>query len=109
MKTILRKILFGDTPVSEYCTVTVDGDIREKVCLKSGSTRLDISGIHWLLCLKPIVFGIWFREGSGSKPPQMASSCEMHFTDGAKTSETVADVKLFVRDCIQTPEGTLVL
>jgi hypothetical protein len=109
MKAVLRRILFGDTPVSEYCTVTVDGDIREKVYLTIGSARLDISGIHWLLCLNPIVFGIWFKDGSEFIPPVKDSSCEMHFTDGAKTSASVADIKLFVRHQIQTTEGTLVL
>lgn len=109
MKELLRKILFGDIPVSEYCTVTVDGEIREKVYLTSGPTSLDVSGIHWLLCLNPIVFGIWFREDSGTIPPGKNSYCEMQFTDGAATNKSVAVVKLVVRDIIQSADGTLVL
>ena len=109
MKKLLRKILFGDMTVSEYCTVTVDGDIREKVYFITGSTSLDISGIHWLLCLNPIVFGIWYKAGSEAIPPVKNSSCEMQFTDGAPDPETVAVLKLVVRDIIISPDGTLLL
>ena len=109
MKEILRKILFGDTPVSEYCTVTLDGEIREKVYFNAGTSSMDISGIHWLLCLNPIVFGIWFRENSGAIPPQKNTPCEIQFADGAAEIKSVAVQKLVVSDSIQAGDGTLVL
>ena len=109
MKELLRKILFGDLIVSEYCTVTVGGEIREKVYLNAGSSAMDISGIHWLLCLNPIVFGIWFRENSDTIPLPKNSNCDIKFTDGAAGIESVAVLKLVVRDAIQAADGTLVL
>jgi len=109
MKKLLRKILFGNIPVSEYCTVTVDGEIKEKVFLVTGSISLDISGVHWLLCLNPIVFGIWFKDNAQSLPLEENNICEMHFTDGAARPETVAVLKLVVRDRLKESDGTLVL
>ena len=35
MKGILRKLLFGNMPVREYSTVTIAGDIKETVFLKT--------------------------------------------------------------------------
>ncbi len=109
MKKFLRKIVFGDIPVSEYCTVTVDGEIREKVYLNVGPVSLDVSGVHWLLCLNPIVFGIWFRNHSETAFRGKGSNCELQFTDGAAPSESVAEVQLFVRDIIQASDGAFVL
>ena len=109
MKKLLRKILFGEIPVSEYCTVTVEGEIRERVYLTAGMLSMDISGIHWLLCLNPIVFGVWFRENSGIIPPGRSSFCEIQFTDGARANKSVAVVKLVVRDIIHATDGSLVL
>ena len=109
MKKLLRKILFGDIPVSEYCTVTVGGEIKEKVFLVTGSISLDISAIHWLLCLNPIVFGIWIRDSTETRSLEKNNTCEIHFTDGAAVRETVAVLKLVVRDRLEEPDGTLVL
>ena len=109
MKEQLRKILFGDIPVREYCTVTVDGDIREKVFLFMGLKPLDVSAIHWLLCLNPIVFGVWFKAEGEVLPAQENDPCELHFMDQAVEGKTVAILKMRVRDRIQAPEGTLVL
>jgi hypothetical protein len=109
MKKLIRKILFGDIPVSEYCTVTVAGEIKEKVFLVTGSISLDISSVHWLLCLNPIVFGMWFKDIAETLPLEKDNTCEIHFTDGAAARETVAVLKLVVRDSLKEPDGTLVL
>ena len=58
MKSLFRKILFGDTEIREYSTVTIAGEIKEHVFLKSGKFTIDISKTHWVLCLEPIVFGL---------------------------------------------------
>jgi flavin reductase (DIM6/NTAB) family NADH-FMN oxidoreductase RutF len=109
MKKIIRKILFGETPVSEYCTVTVEGEIREKVYFNFGQSSLDVSAIHWLLCLNPLVFGIWFGESAESGPPGKNSLGELRFVDDASKGKTVALAKVVVRDSIQAIDGTLVL
>jgi len=61
MKKLIRKILFGSTPVCEYATVTVE-NITEKVILKTETALIDISQTQWLLCLQPIVIGIWLNN-----------------------------------------------
>ena len=62
MKKLIRNILFGAEPVSEYCTVTTGPEINERVFLRLGNRDIDVSQRHWLLCLDPIVFGIWFEK-----------------------------------------------
>jgi flavin reductase (DIM6/NTAB) family NADH-FMN oxidoreductase RutF len=109
MKKILRKILFGNIPVTEYCTVTVDGVIREKVYLLVGPDTADVSGTHWLLCLNPIVFGVWFEKLPKFISTEKNSLSALNFTDGAKVSKTIAELKMVVRDLIQAPDGTLLL
>jgi hypothetical protein len=109
MKSLIRRIVFGDTPVSEYCTVTVKGDIREKVYFTAGLSSWDVSSMHWLLCLNPIVFGIWWPETSLSSPPEKNSLCELRFADREATGKTVALAVAFVRDTLRAADGTLVL
>jgi hypothetical protein len=71
-------MLFGTATIREYSTVTADGGIRESVFLQRGRhaiespdqyatdplfvTVLDVSHCHFLLCLDPIVFGIWLEK-----------------------------------------------
>src|SRR5258707_5619088 len=63
MKSRIRKMLMGDTVFSEYAKITVPDDIQEKVYLGMAGQRVDISGNHWLLCIEPIVFGVWVASG----------------------------------------------
>jgi hypothetical protein len=109
MKGLIRNILFGDTPVSEYCTITVEGEIREKVYFITEKDSRDVSQMHWLLCLNPIVFGIWYNRSKGLIPPGKDSFCELRFTDGSDKSQTLALADLVVRDSIEAADGKLVL
>jgi hypothetical protein len=63
MKSFLRKILLGDTEITEYSTVTIEGEIKERVFFEAGQFMADVSLNHWVLCLEPIVFGVWFEKG----------------------------------------------
>jgi len=111
MKSLIRKILIGNTPVSEYSTITVPGDITEKVFLKKGNTQLDISGSHWLLCLKPVVFGIWFSEKNDAVLPdkERGARYKMYFNDAEKNARTVAVLELSFLNKIEEPDGILLL
>ncbi|MBN9384520.1 MAG: hypothetical protein J0H74_27450 [Chitinophagaceae bacterium] len=59
MKRLIRKILMGDTMFSEYSRVRFTGEAEELVWLESGEKKIDVSLSHWLLCIKPLVFGVW--------------------------------------------------
>ena len=69
MKSLFRKILFGDTEIKEYSTVTIAGEIKENVFLETGKFTIDISKIHWVLCLEPIVFGVWLKKDGHTIDP----------------------------------------
>lgn len=115
MKKLLRRILLGNVEVSEYSTVTVAGDISERVFLESGKFTIDISTIHWLLCLEPIVFGVWFRKEDHLIAVNEKAGFSMYFSDSpvddfkmAKRN-SVAIIKLNYFDKIDEANGTLYL
>lgn len=62
MSGLISKILAGNIPVREYSTVSLNGAIRERVYLLKGGQCMDISGTQWLLCLDPVVFGVWIEN-----------------------------------------------
>ena len=64
MKTFIRKWLLGDTVFSAYVNVTFPDHPQQKVWLRAGKEIIDISGAHWLLCIEPIVFGVWISNQS---------------------------------------------
>jgi hypothetical protein len=113
MKSLVRRILFGNSPITEYSTVTVDGEIKEKVLLKTESENIDISANHYVLCLEPIVFGIWmeklpekFKPASG-KRFQISIGGPTNQNELDKNPATLISVDWF--DNIEEEDGTLVL
>jgi hypothetical protein len=109
MKKIIRRFLLGDTPVSEYSTVTVQGDIIERVYLETSGKRVDISKTHWLLCLQPVVFGIWFAKEEDIISLDENALFRMYFRDSDEKAEDVAIIELNYLNKIVEPEGTLLL
>ena len=109
MKKLFRDILFGDIPVTEYSTITVKGEILERVYLETGSTRIDISLTHWLLCLNPVVFGIWFPKEKNSYSRDTSLTYRMYFEDSDKDPEVVAVLHLNYFNKIEESDGTLLL
>jgi hypothetical protein len=109
MKRLIRKILLGDTPVSEYSTVTVKDEIIERVYLEVGDIKKDISNTHWLLCLSPIVFGVWFTKKEDTLFTGNELSRKMYFKDSDPSGMDVAvlELKLFAK--IEEEDGTLIL
>jgi hypothetical protein len=109
MKKIIRRILLGDIPVSEYSTVTVQGDIIERVYLETGGRRMDISKTHWLLCLNPVVFGIWFAKEEDIISLDENASFRMYFRDSIEKADDVAIIELDFFNKIEEQDGTLIL
>ena len=109
MKKFIRNIFFGKLPVSEYSTVTTNQSIFEKVFLDSGQNVLDVSVTHWLLCLDPIVFGIWFEKNIGLVYQKDRTAYTLRFMDEAVNANAVAILKLTYFNQIEDQEGTLLL
>lgn len=62
MKNLLKRLIFGDAVITEYSTVTVAEEIKEKVILLYDQTTLDVTTNHCILCLEPVVFGFWIED-----------------------------------------------
>ena len=115
MKNIIRKILFGDSVIREYSTVTVSDGIREKVYLKTGELLIDISETHWVLCLEPIVIGIWVENKDQVSALDKKTDYTIYFRDSDGGNEkniqknTVAVLDLDFFDKITESKGSLFL
>jgi len=77
MKSLIRKFLMGDTAFSPYSKITAADQLREKVYLELPDRLLDVSGSHWILCIEPLVFGVWIGEAVGP-----VDECRLYFCDG---------------------------
>ena len=51
MKKLIRKMLMGDSSFTEYARVTMPDEIAEKIYLDTGSTIIEVSTTHFLLCI----------------------------------------------------------
>jgi hypothetical protein len=112
MKNIFRRIFFGDVVITEYSTITIEGDIREAVYLKSGNQTLDISSTHWLLCLDPIVFGVWVDKKENIQLVNREKKYKIYFDDSSdvrRKNNHVAILHLDLFDRIEEKQGSLFL
>ena len=78
MNSLFKKILTGNIPVREYSTVSMNGAIRERVYLWKDKHRIDISENHWLLCLDPVIFGVWMGNNGAPGLPSGISETGVH-------------------------------
>jgi hypothetical protein len=115
MKTLFRKILLGGNEITEYSTVTTGGQIKENVFFETGEFTADISATHWVLCLDPVVFGVWLKNDGNTVIIGAGSKCRLYFcSSGAgdftlARKNTIAVATLDYFDKIEEPDGTLYL
>ena len=95
-------MLMGDTVFSEYSKITMSGEIREHVYLAITGSRIEVSGDHWILCIEPIVFGVWVTKDKLPPPQDPGMKCHLHFGEEV-------DLTLKLVDQIVEGEGTLFL
>jgi hypothetical protein len=72
-------MLIGDTGIREYATVTIPGNIQEKVFLEVNGQHINVSKQHWLLCIEPVVFGIWIEKEAHKAAIHNATTCKLYF------------------------------
>lgn len=114
MKSLFRNILFGNIEITEYSTITIEGQVKENVFLETGDFIINVSEIHWLLCLEPIVFGIWLSRDGHKILPGGKTRCSLYFSGSsndfrAAKKNAVAIITLDYVDKIEEPGGTLYL
>jgi flavin reductase (DIM6/NTAB) family NADH-FMN oxidoreductase RutF len=103
MKSLLKKILYTNVPVTEYAGITIREDISEKVFLRIDEVVIDVSKDHWALCLKPVTFGIWLHSDISFS---RNSSYTLLFKE---RQQKLAEVKLDFFKSIEEQDGTLLL
>jgi flavin reductase (DIM6/NTAB) family NADH-FMN oxidoreductase RutF len=78
MKRQIRKLLMGDTVFSEYSRIRFSGEVQEKAWLECDGLLTDVSTNHWLLCIQPLVFGVWMDLGK-----TVGERYQLRFSDAA--------------------------
>jgi hypothetical protein len=113
MNSLFRKLIFGDAGIREYATITINGPIQEKVYLQIGAAWQEISQNHWLLCLDPIVFGIWISCENDMALAGGQGDYKMHFTNSSINADgngnILAEITLDLFDKIPDKAGFLLL
>lgn len=114
MKSLIRKMLIGDNVITEYATVTVPESIQEKVYLEVNGQLINVSQLHWLLCIEPIVFGVWIENEVHKTAINNATTCKLYFNSGNKdkgpmTDPMEAELHFSRTQSIEEATGTLFL
>jgi hypothetical protein len=109
MKRLLKKILYPHIEITEYAGVTVQGVPHEKVFLHLPNSWWDVSQAHWVLCLRPIVFGVWI-DHSTTQSFQQAATAQLHFEEIKNgRNKTTAIAHLSLIDRFDETDGSLLL
>lgn len=115
MKSLIRKMLIGDNVITEYATITVPDSIREKVYLEVNGQLINVSHLHWLLCIEPVIFGIWIENEVHKAAISNATTCKLYFNTGNKenngpaTGHMEAELSFTRTQSIEETAGTLFL
>ena len=109
MKGLIRKILFGESVINEYLKITIPGEIKEKVFLEAGTELLDVSKTHWLLCIEPVIFGVWI-EAKVASLFKRQKQFNLYFNASENVPyKSSATLELTLFDFIEEETGILVL
>jgi hypothetical protein len=113
MKSLVRKWLMGSTTFSDYSKLSVTGELPEKVSLEINGEMIDVSRNHWLLCIEPIVFGLWLEKKIPEERQLARLAYHMHFYSSKNFAHSGrnAEAKLMLDfvDCIEEENGRLIL
>ena len=114
MKNALIKLIFGESIIRDYSSVSIAGEIREHVYLQSKHTIIDISRNQFLLSLDPVVMGVWVEKEKDILALNKNTVFKIFFDDdkvddGNIKQHAVAIAELNLFDKIEESDGTLFL
>jgi hypothetical protein len=113
MIKFIRKILWGNP--NEYITVRIPDKIDERVYLETGALALDISKIHWILSLDPMVIGVWIHDPGHRAILDKENRYSIYFRESPEPGNhnkkpiILACMELGFLDKIEEKDGTLFL
>ena len=113
MKSLVRKWLMGETVFSEYVKITAGDHPVQKVWLHIDSQVTDVSTTHWLLCIEPIMYGVWIEKKEFIEHKQTGDftlylgGSIVESKNKVESAEAVLSLDLF--DRINESDGTLLL
>jgi len=103
MKSLIRKLLFGDHPIKQYLTVSLkEKEIIEKAYLVYGENRLEISKVQFAICQDPYMMGIWLGEKTIEK------GAEVHI-EMERDNQLILKSKCIVNEMIGLTKGNLLI
>lgn len=94
-------MLMGDSSFTEYARVTMPDAIPEKIYLEAGGTITEVSSVHFLLCIEPVIFGIWLEKDQAP-----GRNYRLYFGSKEKP-EAVLELEFF--NSIRDENGSLLL
>ncbi len=108
MRSIFKKLFYKNLPVVEYVGITVHDTINEKVFLKINDHAIDVSENHWVLCLQPVIFGIWVSQQVNSQGISNNKKFSLFFRE-MKPPKKLCSISLSFFSVIPEPDGILLL
>lgn len=101
MKKLIRKMLMGDSSFTEYARITMPDEIPESIYLEAGGNITEVSTTHFLLCIEPVIFGIWSEKNTATE-----KKYRLYF-GSRERPEAVLELEFF--NSIQDESGSLLL
>jgi hypothetical protein len=108
MKSLIRKWLMGDTVFSEYSKITAPDDLQQKVWLRVNGDIKEVSANHWLLCIEPIIFGVWLEKDVTHNDYEIYFGGVVN-KDKSKIDQPEAVLIMDLLDHVEESNGTLLI
>ena len=101
--------MIGNIPIREYATITIPHDIQEQVYLEINDKKLEVTKNQWVLCLEPLIFGIWIEDELVKHDLFNKKKCKIIFEDSNSLKTKTAIANLELKETIEEPNGVLFL
>ena len=102
-----------DTRFSEYSKILAPDELYQKVWLQTDDKTLEVTTNHWLLCIEPIMYGIWIEK---KEPAHFTEKNEFTMYLGGTISGNQSTIRkpeavlnLETYDRIEEIDGTLLV
>jgi hypothetical protein len=107
MRSLLTKIVYKGISIKEYASITTGSTVSEKVSLKINGSVINVSQNHWVLCLRPIVFGVWLNKAADFVPSPTTNYAII--VEEIVPAKKLAEIQLSFLSSIEEKDGMLLL